>query len=105
MRKLTLHLENLQVESFHTHSAMEGPRGTVQANLLSRPCTGGNTCVVACYTETCGPSCPGSCGFTCPDTCGISCVGTCETCEFSCGGGGACQSDHNFCPITTTNNA
>ncbi|HEX6908873.1 MAG TPA: hypothetical protein VF142_00680 [Longimicrobium sp.] len=88
MRELTLDLDALCVESFHTGTG--AGRGTVrgnQANALgvtreSDPWTGAGDPL----------SCGGSCDPTCEGTCDRSCNGTCaggsrDTCLYvTCGG-------------------
>jgi hypothetical protein len=80
MSKLRLDLDEIQVESFTTHS---GPArgGTVAAH--ERVTWG---CPPATQDFTCPASCNGSCGCPAPSangTCDISCNGTCwePTCE------------------------
>lgn len=74
MKKLTLDLNALEVQSFATDPA-EPNRGTVHGE---QQCT----CPSAC---TC-PGCP-TCDETCPETCaGFTCA-TCggqETCDYTC---------------------
>jgi hypothetical protein len=99
MRKLTLQLENLAVESFET-GAQQEPRGTVNAHV-SQFCTRRNpTCDGIGYTcdggYTCGGdtcnfmSCDGACGsYNCvtdPSCFNGSCLGTCDqaTCTPGC---------------------
>lgn len=69
MKKLSLSLDALEVQSFST-SEGTAVRGTVRAE---QDCT--------CYTCTC-PDCH-TCAETCPQTCWESCNGTCQT---ECGG-------------------
>jgi hypothetical protein len=68
MKKLTLDLNALEVQSFATEPATPN-RGTVRAEQC--------TCPTAC---TC-PGCP-TCDETCPDTCYETCAAgfTCATC-------------------------
>ncbi len=96
MKKLSLKLEELLVESFDTSPDSEHARGTVRGRDVhtSDPsyCTGcygctpagtydGNTCVSTCHQIDCG--CTGYNG-----TCDLSCNGTCggqgDTCEYPC---------------------
>lgn len=79
MKKLTLTLDDLQVDSFHTSA---GPReeGTVYGE---QQCT----CQTACTCPgcpTCAETCPNTCNATCPWTCEYSCYNTCgqETCAY-----------------------
>jgi hypothetical protein len=92
MKKLTLHLDDLAVESFDT-SAVVKERGTVLGEELC-------SCAGSCPGQTC----EATCAFTCDDpTCVESCNGTCPgqgyTCNESCGGtcwNPRCQ-DTNIC--------
>jgi len=112
MKKLSLDLDALQVESFDTQPVEPG-RGTVHAAqcYCSCCCSGYNTCYGADTCEagwtcnnTCAPyqTCPGyntcvSCNtcpgqWTCDDTCNVSCYFT----DCRCG----TQSDgYRFCPV------
>lgn len=80
MRKLTLNLDQLAVDSFNT-VAERRSEGTV----FGEQCT--------CYTNCTCPGCP---------TCDVSCDGTCgDTCGDSCGGscGDSCYHHScNYCP-------
>lgn len=71
MKKLTLTLDDLQVDSFPT-SAGRGEEGTV---FGEQECT--------CPTNCTCPGCP-SCDETCPNTCWETCGNTCgqETCAY-----------------------
>jgi hypothetical protein len=74
MRKLSLHLEDLVVESFTTTDAAR-ERGTVRG--MDSVTVDQDTCVscpVTCAT------CPG----TCAASCGGSCAASCATCPVSC---------------------
>ena len=78
MSKLTLHIEELVVESFDTTRA-DDDRGTVHG-MDSGP---------TCDQDTCpNPSCDCSFMDTCVEqpeiTCYQSCLGTCVTCPASC---------------------
>jgi hypothetical protein len=99
MKKLRLHLEDLQIDSFHTTPA-EKPKGTV----FGEQCT--------CYTQctcpgcpTCDASCNGTCGGTCNascnGTCDASCNGTCGTGDWTCGGPNTCAGSCNVSECTT----
>ncbi len=87
MRKLTLNLEDLSVDSFDT-TATHRPKGTVfgeQCTCYTNcTCPGCPTCAASC-NGTCDASCNGSCGVTCDascnGTCGWSCDYSCGTCE------------------------
>ena len=80
MKKLTLSLDALEVQSFTTSEGAR-IRGTVRAE---QDCT--------CYTctcpdcHTCAETCPATCWNTCDDpSCDGSCIRTCwETCEMTC---------------------
>lgn len=86
MRKLTLNLDMLEVQSFTTSS--EGPgRGTVHGEQC--------TCPTNC---TC-PGCP-SCDETCPATCPYTCDdASCDTCfgQATCGGGSCWETCERTC--------
>ncbi|MBB4637878.1 hypothetical protein [Longimicrobium terrae] len=82
MKKLTLQLDDLRIESFSTTGAPR-ERGTV---VGEEQCT----CPTACSCPGC-PTCDASCNGTCGGTCDASCYGTCgDTCagctwDASCG--------------------
>jgi hypothetical protein len=78
--KLSLKLEDLTVDSFHT-VVTKKEKGTV----FGEQCT----CWTYCGQNTC-PGCP-----TCGDTCVGSCYNTCDdySCAESCGGGCGAYSD------------
>jgi hypothetical protein len=82
MRKLTLSIEALQVESFHAVEPT-APRGTVVGH------TGEDldgSCKPWCSQDTVCNTCPASCNGTCYNSCGASCAGTCNaSCPASCG--------------------
>jgi hypothetical protein len=94
MKKLTLQLDDLRVDSFATTPAERGS-GTV----FGEQCT--------CWTNCTCPGCP-TCDATCDLTCGVDC-GTFEgyTCENSCQGGYSCDPTcetyvtivHDYCMI------
>lgn len=74
MKKLSLDMDELQVESFPTHREDE-IRGTV-AGQNEPP-----------YTQSCDGSCVNtciSCVNTCLNTCPNSCWNTCNTCYGTC---------------------
>jgi hypothetical protein len=83
MKKLTLDLDQLTVDSFNT-VAPAAKRGTVHAE---QECT----CYTNCYTycNTC-PGCPTCDDSACNGSCGGTCFGenTCDTCvgQVTCGG-------------------
>jgi hypothetical protein len=68
MRKLTLQIDSLQVESFDTGE--NGGRGTVRGNdtVVTEFCTGYPDCVSKPYCQTPKDTCFQSCGCTngCP---------------------------------------
>ncbi len=83
MHKLRLELEELSVESFHTHPDAEAARGTVQAFAS----VGDSTCRYAiCYYDTYAPGCTydATCAASCQNcptnyaTCGNTCYYTCD---------------------------
>jgi hypothetical protein len=100
MKKFSLTLENLAVESFETSGPTRG-RGTVHAHDHSCPsnCHDSGMCTcdgVLCDTYTCqcdsGPqpeTCAFSCGMSCPNTCN-SCQATCISCMATCEGYAGC---------------
>lgn len=89
MRKITLELDSLAVESFDTTSPARGA-GTVVA-YHSEACT--QTCDASCFNSAC--TCPGV------NTCDVqSCLGTCffqNTCRNSCAN---CGTDPFSCIYT-----
>lgn len=90
MRKLTLNLESLDVQSFDPTPAPEAPRGTVKGHVSWDGCTYRQPDCPSMYDEagTCHVSdlgtCYVSCGYSCPVTCRneqscVTCNGTaCE---------------------------
>lgn len=99
MKKLSLHIEDLAVESFDTSSAGAVRRGTVQGAQLSQ-----TTCQqIICDCQTNGAECPtnfgpeceetvNTCAVTCGDSCTFFCSRTCpvNTCAYSCEGTCGC---------------
>ncbi|HEX2211686.1 MAG TPA: hypothetical protein VHG93_28625 [Longimicrobium sp.] len=78
MRKLTLALDELQVESFDTDAAPQ-ERGTVGANQYSASIVNPSCCQGTCY-DSCGNDCGSWFCETDFDSCGqFSCVWTCES--------------------------
>jgi hypothetical protein len=76
MKKLTLTLDDLRVDSFET-SVGRQERGTV---IGEQQCT----CNTQCGQNTC-PGCP-TCDYTCANTCPNTCWDTCDyTCGNTCG--------------------
>jgi hypothetical protein len=77
MKKLTLDVDALQVESFATETAARGRGGTVHAHNHTRgnhltcggTCDGGNTC-----------NCPITAEVTCLEPCGTTLCGETSTC-------------------------
>lgn len=95
MKKFSLTLENLEVESFETSGTAQ-MRGTVQAHhsVPSNCQSGFCTCDgYPCNTYTCGctdpDTCAFSCGQSCPNTCD-SCQATCVSCMNTCEGYAGC---------------
>lgn len=94
MKKLTLALEDLRIDSFDTTPAAR-EKGTVVGQqyytLYETHCPsfcleygGGGTCAgLPTCAATCAQTCPQTCDdLTCAETCGRSCYGTCEyTCR------------------------
>ncbi|HVG45724.1 MAG TPA: hypothetical protein VM890_13380 [Longimicrobium sp.] len=75
MKKLTLELNDLRVESFAVQT-MDEVRGTVAGQ--NEPA----------YTRSCDGSCVNTCNScvnTCLNTCQNSCWNTCGTCNATCG--------------------
>lgn len=90
MRKLSLNLDEIQVESFATQSA-NAARGTVNAQQGRETwtCTaaGQFTCDHTCDDATC--DCPAPTNYvscvSCVQTCGATCFDpTCDTCMATC---------------------
>lgn len=92
MKKISLQMDALRVESFETTSHPAALRGTVKGAG-----TGVSACLTECGGESCDPTCQSceltqcqaeTCGFTCENTCGgPSCELTqCEalTCNVGC---------------------
>lgn len=83
MKKLTLELQDLRVESFATTSPGKA-RGTVFGEQCTCntvcTCPGCATCDVSC-NGTCDAACPGTPGATCDYSCYAhdSCMVTCNT--------------------------
>jgi hypothetical protein len=81
MKKLTLRLEDLRIDSFST-TPVRREKGTVYGEQC--------TCHTACTCPgcpTCDASCNGTCDASCNGTCGATCAGTCAaSCDFNCGG-------------------
>lgn len=94
MRRLTLHLDELRVESFATGAG--AGRGTVRGNAAGagegEPIRESDPWTCAGDPLSCGGSCDPTCNWSCNGTCDRSCGGTCreascDTCLFvTCGG-------------------
>ncbi|HVH11575.1 MAG TPA: hypothetical protein VM759_00915 [Longimicrobium sp.] len=95
MRKLTLDVDALCVESFDTGAG--AGRGTVRGNVAEVDSGGvvireSDPWTCAGDLVSCGGSCDPTCNRSCNGTCEISCNGTChdascDTCLFvTCGG-------------------
>jgi hypothetical protein len=84
MRKLTLDLEAVQVESFTTQAAAPA-RGTVDARqgreTWTCPPATQNTCVGTCGCQPTGYTDCGTCDLSCNGTCFDL---TCDTCQLTC---------------------
>lgn len=108
MRKLTLDLDSLSVQSFETTVPDGAGRGTVLGRAVAGPdntrdCSMDPACVLTdqasckgtCYNhESCYDTCLGSC----PSCCIASCYGTCQlTCQAACG------NTSPYCITPTTN--
>lgn len=74
MRKLTLNVDSLVVQSFQT-TAPEAGRGTVHGQAAAQ--------TPGCSYDGCVPTAHYSCDPTCPETCFETCD-TCHTCMGSC---------------------
>jgi hypothetical protein len=93
MRKLTLDLDTLDVQSFDPTSHAAPPRGTVQGHATDNlDCTQFGSMCPSWYNEatTCQVSDLGTCAATACGSCGASCGGgaTCVTCQ-----GTQCEED------------
>ena len=85
MKKLTLRLDDLRIDSFQTTPA-ESRKGTV----FGEQCT----CWTNCTCPGC-PTCDASCNGTCGGSCDVSCNGTCDascngSCDYTCGDDATC---------------
>lgn len=71
MKKISLHPDDLLVESFKTTARAEHRRGTVHAAQASEEPTFPDSCRGSCVGETCdagcGPMTVDTCLLTCPD--------------------------------------
>lgn len=78
MRKLTLDLDAIQVESFSTNAAAAG-RGTVDARQGRETWT-----CTAAPQFTCDATCPDTCANTCNCGSNVTCVSCMHTCDGTC---------------------
>lgn len=93
VKKLTLDLNSLRVETFEPSPTQRPEAGTVHAHAIinphSQPCwppSGGEVTMVDSCLGTCALSCAGTCGGSCYGTCEYSCYGTCDySCRGTCG--------------------
>lgn len=76
MKKLTLDIDALQVESFEPGADTHALRGTVDGRQILVPSTRRLSECAPCL-ETADVSCRLSCMASCIGTCGASCYGTC----------------------------
>ncbi|HEU4456548.1 MAG TPA: hypothetical protein VFR81_26000 [Longimicrobium sp.] len=85
MKKLTLELDALRVESFATTVAGIGDAGTVRAHG-DAGLVGAEAEEVAITTppKTNDASCFDTCKASCWGTCEVSCFGSCDTCDDLC---------------------
>ncbi|WP_420127623.1 hypothetical protein [Longimicrobium sp.] len=103
MKKLSLHLEDLAVESFETTDEAAASRGTVRGAQVSQTTcqqiicdcqTNGFECETNynCETHTCPEPTDETCRITCGDSCTFFCSRTCpvNTCAYSCEGTCGC---------------
>ena len=82
MRKLTLDLDALQIDSFEITDDAKARRGTVHGHVDYTNPVVCNT-AVDCSFNSCYSNCQSNCGVTCIDTCDV-------TCERSCHYGSSC---------------
>ena len=93
-KKLSLSLDDLQVESFHTtpEKKKEG-QGTVYG-YITQDLTLCDTCTDSTCGSTCDSTCSSTCsstgGSTCSSTCSSTCDSTCDSTCSGCGGGTTC---------------
>lgn len=87
VKKLTLDLDELEVESFEPSPSRQDQRGTVRAHSGDE---------VTCYQLTDHQSCHGTCDYSCYGSCGYSCY-TCY--DISCNGHTCvCWTRLPYCP-------
>ena len=88
MKKLTLRLDDLAVESF-VADALEARIGTVEGQDFTLQCGGTDVCTASCYGtcvgapggSTCGgPGCEGTQDILCTETGNTSCNEPCPSC-------------------------
>jgi hypothetical protein len=95
MKKLSLNLDALELETFHLTSAKTDEGGTVYGHV-SRQVDGCLATVLTCPagSGTDWSACNSTCEITCGDTCdNFSCL---RTCVASCG----CTADQTICHYT-----
>lgn len=69
MKKLTLNLDQLTVESFDTAVHQSARPGTVQGNMCCCCCCDPCCCAEPTVAATCQASCNGTCDASCNGTC------------------------------------
>lgn len=99
MRKLSLNLDSLAVQSFETTPEDAGARGTVLGRGHAVPVHRTDTYPNGCPSPLCVDTPLASCDGSCVDTCYDSCNGSCASCVYSCGAscGGTCN---ETCPAS-----
>lgn len=90
MKKLSLNLEQLAVESFHVEPVLRARRGTVRGRIEDEaepiPTVPLESVEVCAETVYCSESCPAGCTFACTISCPTDLCRTKEyTCPRSCG--------------------
>ncbi len=76
MKKLSLDLDSLRVDSFQTAHEQDATRGTVRGHLVAQSYF--NNCNFTWYCQD--TNLKGGCTFTCPDTGLEQCGETANTC-------------------------
>lgn len=89
MKKITLDLDDLKVESFETTAEASDAPGTVHG-YITRDLTLCDQCTDSTCGSTCGGSCSPTCTNTCAPTCAQTCSSTCDSTCSGCGGGVTC---------------
>lgn len=104
MRKLSLNLEALSVQSFETTPAEAAARGTVLGrgvvnDGVAYPYPHQQTYPQGCPSPLCVDTPLASCDGTCVASCYDSCNGTCQSCVASCAGScvDTCAATCGFC--------